>query len=491
MPAERHPRRLRLILAIALLLVTASVQAADPFYLRLLRDGTDAFNRRDFSTATRQLHLACFGLLDEPELLADGLVRLALAQSGAGDGEGFRATFQRLVEIEERFQAYSKATLAPDLRASFEQLLRAEVPEATLLATPGFARVVPTAEQRLAAFPPKERRAELERLGRAEPSQVRWPLLLADLELSQGNAKAARAAADAALSIAPTSADAKRLRGMAYAKEENWARAVEDLSASGAAATDARAAAALLGALTATGAHVRALEVGASLPPAVAGDGAVKAAVQQAEAAKKAAEARPPAPTPAPTKGGATATPAPPPPIATPARPTATATPPRPTPTPTRPAATSTATATPARPAATATRTPKPGRGTGQPLSRAAQAELSRATSLADAGKLDEAFAVAQQVADANPSSKAAQHAAAEIAYRGSRWVEAVAFFDRGGDPGEDQPLRLFYLAVSRYESGDAAGAATALERCLGKIKRSDYVEGYVAKIRGAEGPTS
>lgn len=472
MPAQRSPRRSHLVLAIALLAVWAAAEAADPFYLRLLRDGTDAYNRRDYTTAARQLRLACFGLLDEPELLADGLVRLSLAQTGAADAEGFRATFQRLIEIEERFQAYSKATLAPDLRGAFERLLRANVPEATLLATPAFARLVPTAEQRVLALPAKERREELVRLARAEPTAVRWPLLLAELELSEGNARAARSAADAALKIAPADAEGRRLRGMAYSKEENWPRAIEDLTASGAAATDPRAAAALLAALAASGAHARALEVGASLPPAVAADPAVKASLQQAEAGKAAAAAKAAAPSP------------------TPARPKVTATPAAPAPTATRPAATATPTPSPTR-ARTATATASPTPKSAVALPREAQSALAQAVSLANAGQLDEAFLAAKRVADQHPGSSVAQHAAAELAYRGSRWDDAVAYFDRGGDPGESQPLRLFYLAVSRYESGDTAGAARDLQRCLDKIKRTEYVEGYVAKIQGKKGPTS
>ena len=39
-------------------------------------------------------------------------------------------------------------------------------------------------------------------------------------------------------------------------------------------------------------------------------------------------------------------------------------------------------------------------------------------------------------------------------AYRISRWSDAATYFRRGGDPGEDEPERLFYMAVSLYESG-------------------------------------
>ena len=111
--------------------------------------------------------------------------------------------------------------------------------------------------------------------------------------------------------------------------------------------------------------------------------------------------------------------------------------------------------------------------------------ELARAEELAAQDRLAEAFAVAQGVADAHPDSAEAQHVAAEIAYRGARWTDSVAYFRRGGDPGVTQPLRLFYLAVALYESGDRENAAAALKKCLPRIKNTEYVEQYRRKILG------
>ncbi|MCB1055328.1 MAG: tetratricopeptide repeat protein, partial [Acidobacteria bacterium] len=104
------------------------------------------------------------------------------------------------------------------------------------------------------------------------------------------------------------------------------------------------------------------------------------------------------------------------------------------------------------------------------------------------AGELDEAFSLATEVADAHPDSREAQFLAAEIAYRSSRWTEAAAYFRRGGDPGDEQPVLLFFKAVSLYESGDRAGAAQALKRSLPLIQRSDYVDRYAEEILGEEG---
>ena len=110
--------------------------AVDPFYVDLLRDGAHAYDRGDFAMATRHLRLACFGMLDEPKELAACLARLALAQDKAGDVAGFRDTFGRLVEIEERFQGYSQSSLPPEARAALEQRMAVQIPAPTLAASP-------------------------------------------------------------------------------------------------------------------------------------------------------------------------------------------------------------------------------------------------------------------------------------------------------------------------------------------------------------------
>jgi predicted Zn-dependent protease len=119
------------------------------------------------------------------------------------------------------------------------------------------------------------------------------------------------------------------------------------------------------------------------------------------------------------------------------------------------------------------------------PLSPAERADLDRARDQANAGDLDAALALARKVADARPDLAEPQHVAAEIAYRTSRWKEAVAYFRRGGDPGDGQPLLLFYEAVALYETGDRAGAAATLKRCLPNIRRTAFVEEYARKVLG------
>jgi tetratricopeptide (TPR) repeat protein len=353
-------------------------------------------------------------------LLADGLTRLALAQGSGGDLEGVRATFQRLVEIEERFDAYAKAEISPDMRKAVEELFAAAIPETTLRTTPAFARLVPSPQQRVAALPPKQRRTELERLLRQEPSEPAWPVMLAELELEEGNARRAFEAAEQAVALAPGNPSALRAHGLSAAASGRWSTAHADLSTLGTATSDATVAAALLESLLELGRSAEAVELYARLPESIRLQSGVAALAERFR------------------QGEGPAGPA---------------------------AATAAVAAAPAP---------------------SLDEELARSRDLVGLGKVGEAYAVAKLAADANPDSVEAQHAAAELAYRNGRWAESRAYFERGGMPGNDQPLRQFYYAVVLVETGDREAAAAVLKRCLPHIRRTDYVKRYEAKIFGS-----
>lgn len=321
------------LLPLLFLAALPAVAAVDPFYQSLLREGQAAYDRKDYAAASRDLRLACFGMLDEPRQLADCLVRLALAQDRLNDVERFRETFQRLIDVEERFKGYSLADLAPAQRAALEQRLVARIPAATLAAAPAFRSTLPVKPQ-----PPA--------------SATKTP------PASKGTGK-----------------------------------------------PETRPA-----------------------PPA-SGSGSPNSGG------------------PAKPAGGSAAVPTPPstnPPSAPPAA---------------------------------------------KPLTEAERGKLDQARRLLaeqrTARELREAYQLAREVADIHAELKEAQHLAAEGAYRISRWSDAAAYFRRGGDPGEDEPERLFYMAVAFYESGDAAGAAAALKRSLPNLKRTPYVDAYAKKILG------
>lgn len=358
------PNRLLLLLLLAAWPAWAAV---DPFYQTLLRDGQHAYDRKDYQAAAHDLRLACFGMLDEPRQLADCLARLALAQDRLNDVEAFRDTFQRLVEIEERFKAYSQAELAQELRAGLEQRLAARIPAATLAGAPAFRSTMPAKPGPTAiakAEPPKKESAKRE-TAKKEPA------------------------------------------GKETAKPEPGRAA----GPSAAPANDSAAAAP----------GPAAPASGAPAPPAANG------------AAGTAAPGKSQAPP--------------------------------------------TAVASPADPSAP------------QPLTDAERGKLEQARRILSeqrsARELRQAYQLAREVADVHPEAKEAQHLAAEGAYRISRWSDAATYFRRGGDPGEGEPERLFYMAVALYESGDRTGAAAALKRSLANLQRTPYVDAYAKKILG------
>ena len=314
-------------LAVIALLSAGPLRAVDPASLDLLRDGIHEYDRGNFPLAARSLRLACFGMLDEPKPLAECLSRLALAQDKAADPESFRETFRRLVEIEERFQAYSQSTLPPEVRNALEARMAALIPAATLAGSP----------------PP--------------------------------------------------------FRTLAGRK-----------------------------------------------PAAQASKGTAKEAPKVQE---------PPRSQPAPSTPSTST----PPPVSAP-------------------------------PAASPPASPRPT----SPITAEERAKLDKARRLLaekdKARDLKQAFQLAREVADAHPDSREAQHLAGEAAYRVSRWQDAAAYLQRSGGPGQDEPERLFYLAVSLYESGNAQAAAEALRRSLPNLQRSPYIDSYTKKILGSEPPS-
>ncbi len=373
LPSTFFPRQatLRPCLLTTFLLVIATVaEAADPFYLRLLRQGTDAYNRRDFVAAERQLRTACFGLLDEPEVLADGLVRLGLAQAATGDTTGFAASFQRVAEVEERFGGYSKAALPADIRGAYQRLVLKLVPGPTLAERPAMARLMPTGE---------------ERTGRPTPTPV-TPV---------ATATPTRPAAPP-----PTRTSVTR----------------------------PTAAPTALPAVVATPA-ARAVPVRSPVPTSPGASGSV-APLSSAVASA------------APSESLTT-----PPPVLASPRPTDATPPPRRAPT------------------------------------VAERGEFDAIQELVRKNRIGDALARARRLADGQVDLPEAQFVAGELAYRTLRWPEAVEYFRRGGDPGDERPLLLFYQAVALYETGDTERAAVVLKRALPNIRRTSYVEGYVKRI--------
>lgn len=114
-------------------------EAVDPFYERRHEEGVLAHELGDYPRAIQELRVACFGMLDEPALLAECLAHLALAQGALGDREAFEQTFRRIVEVERRFGAYSAAALDGEKRRRLEERLREWIDAERLEARLGIA----------------------------------------------------------------------------------------------------------------------------------------------------------------------------------------------------------------------------------------------------------------------------------------------------------------------------------------------------------------
>lgn len=505
-------------LAAAALVAAAPARAAvDPFYTSRLQDGIVAAERGAHLDAVKSLRIACFGMLDEEPQLADCLVRLALAQAGAGDREGFAQTFQRLVEGEELIGLYSKAGLGADLTAPFEAKLVEWVPRAAIAASPAFERLaVDQREAQLAALAPKARRERLAKLEKEEPKSARWPLLLGRLEREQRDPKAALAAAGRALAIDAELEEARCLRGWARAATGKYADAVGDLTACHhhdpaftAAELQSRVE---LQQWSEADAVLARMTVEQKQYPGVAD--LVRRVEREVARQSPSQPPRSAAPAPAtPPEAAPVATVAPrtnePRQQTVPAQPaggtnhraagggnaqgsSAPATPPRPPATATATAAKPPAAGN-AAPPATAAAPPVASVGGGPPggaLPSADETTLARAQSLLSrartAAEIEQAYDVASELAARYPSHPRVQHTTAEIAYRASRWSDAVRYFRRGGDPGEAQPLLLFYYAVSLWESGNRQEAAAVMRRCDGKLRPTPFVQAYRDKILGA-----
>jgi tetratricopeptide (TPR) repeat protein len=262
-------RRVAFLAAALALAVAPRLFAADLFYTDLLRDGTHAFDRSDYAVAARHFRLACFGMLDEPKMLGECLARLALAQDKSGDTTGFRDTFARLVEVEERFQGYSQSNLPPEIRTLLEQRMAALIPAATLAASPQTLRGAgrkPDTQATQAAKPKSDKPQPIERSttsitapappapaapqtqppvtgaapGKAAPAgadadrkkQERARKLLAE----SGTARELKEAFQLAREVAdqhPESRDAQQLAGEAAYRISRWSEAADYLGRAG------------------------------------------------------------------------------------------------------------------------------------------------------------------------------------------------------------------------------------------------------------------
>ncbi len=479
-------------LAVALGLVlglTAAHAAVDPFYTDRERDARAALVRGDPSEAARLFHIACFGMLEEPEQLGSCLVRLGVAEAKAQDSDGFDETFRRIVSIEDRFQAYTKADVDASERRAFAAAAADLLEPEELRLLPAVARAAEQARaQELAALAPRDRIARLEKLAEKNPHDARWPIQLARAELERGAPKAALSRLDGVNATDPADSHAiANLRGLADARLE---RCKDALTAFGAGAPDATAAtaAAYVGCLHDRKRDEDARRFVASLSPALLDDPAVSAAVGELPQVKApedsdATPATEPGPVAARPEGNPAANPATNPPASLETEAAAAGS----TESSAPPPATDPVSAPPPAAAASSAPPPVAPRSAGEEAEvELARRALGTATSRAD---LDAAIAELSPVAEGRPDDAEVQTVLATLAYRTSNWGLCARSFSRSGPAAADPPLSRFYRAVCLYEIGDRPGAVRALGDAGDRIKRTPFVDAYLKRILGSGAP--
>ncbi len=450
-------RRQIICWCLVLIATVRTAGAADPFYRRLVEDGIRVFDRGDYQMAAKDLKIGCFGLLEEPDNLARCLTYLAVAQGEIADVPAFTRTFERILEVEKMFQAFSKRPPDTRLRGALERHLESLVSYEVLSRERIFRHVAGRKrEAEIRAMAPEERRAALEQRIGVEPEHVTWRLLMADLDLGAGDFESTLAASEWVLGQQPQQPLALCLRGLAAAGLGSCEAARADLEGCAQPELRSRRMAARLRCFIAERAWPDADLVLSELSP---DERQIAPFRQLARELKRERKSAPPPseevlePDPAievVPVGQATLA--------------------------------SEEASAPAVEPATGEATPADAER--QDVS----AELARGREVLRHGSRSEiegVFTLTRQLADRHPGFAELQLLTAEIAYRLSLWDDAVSFFERGGVTTTSRPELQFYLAVALYESGDQASAQDMLERCLPRLEPTDFVRTYAARING------
>ena len=439
-------RRAPLLLLLLALVAGSASAVIDPFYRNRMEAGVRAFEQGNWEVAARQLRIACFGHLDEPVVLAAGLVRLAIVETRRGDEDAFRRIFSRLNELEERFAAYSAAPLTPELRRQFGDLAARLVSVDILRATSGFATIAERADaQRLAGLPAPQRRAELEARVRAEPERPEWRLEMARLELTARQGQAALGWLDSLPPEVATVPPAICLRQQAATETGRC----EGMDLTGPFCQDVPPAVVefRLQCLVDAGSWAEAASLIGSLDSELR---ARRRVTRLERRVRKNFDGELP--------GGESAAEAPT--VAL-----------RPTPPPAATTAPSAAAATPVVPA------PAPA---GLEEVERLRGRLASATTIEQLAVL---LAEAETLVDDRPALRQAHLLAGEIAYLKSDWQAAVRHFRQVGPLGPDEARLAFYQAVALYESGEPAAAAEVLRPVASRLERNSFVTAYVDRI--------
>src|SRR5215471_2224513 len=134
---DQSMRFLTVTLCASLTLPAAAGLAQSEFGMARLAEGKEAFIQKRYSEAVEDFRVAGFALLDHPPRLLECLVRRAVAQSAGGySDEDRKASVSRFLETERRFPLYRELDLEPEIRRTFETILRRDVPPEVLAGMP-------------------------------------------------------------------------------------------------------------------------------------------------------------------------------------------------------------------------------------------------------------------------------------------------------------------------------------------------------------------
>jgi tetratricopeptide (TPR) repeat protein len=424
------------------------LQAADPFYIELREAGFRAYDRGDYASAQRDLRIASFGLLDEPHLLAEALTYLALSQAESADSDGFTNTAHRIVEIEDRFRAFTGASLPTDLRRQFTSELIDRVDEGTLLRSPTFAPLVQQRSQnRFESLTPDEKRGELTRRLTAEPNNLDLLNSLVALEMAAGRTIEALNWLDRMVGVNPSAPEVRCRRSNLAAQVGDCRTALADRFHCATPPARLEPAIALVECMIAQENWDSAATMVRNLAPNLQAD------PKLAKLAQRIRKNQSPA---GPSESSESSQ--------------------------SSDAADSLEHSKPSTEANQSTRA-----ADRQPSPPSYQDDLAllkqRLHDLSPSDDPAEVMVLAHSISNRHLGSEDIQILAGETAYRLSQWESAIRFFDRAGSLSRKQPDLLFYLAVSLFETGQLEAARKSLEKSLPKLQRTPFVESFIAKI--------
>lgn len=421
-------------------------QELDGFHERLYQDALRSASLGNHAAAIKDLRLACFGMLERTDRLGDCVARLAIEEAEAGRRDDFLTTVARLMEIERRFQGYSRSALPQAQQRQLEAWLEELAPLEIYAGVPTFKALAERKRaSQLRLQPVEERQKVLDRLIAQDPRNPLWRILLGELMLEQGRAVEAGEIADRLVISHPSYSGTACLRGRAQATVGACGPStLEDLSRCLSVDTVEAAREFTLRCHVANEDWAAADQTLATMSEGQKQQRAIRDLAKETRKKRRntptaSTQEEPPVLEPNPTE--------------------------------------------PLKPTTISSSSAGPGPVELDVLASGWEILRSDARD-----RFEDTYDSVRSLANRHAGWAEAQHLAAELAYRLSLWDDAVSYFQRAEKIVSQKPDLQFYLAVALYKSGDREAAANMLDRCVPHIQPSDFVQFWVARIRNDQG---